>query len=288
MFIVIVALAGIILFTALNVAILPLFEMYHSNNSQIIAGDIAAIQRVVSLEAADNTAALYADGYAFPEERIDARIDVNLPEYRYLAFLNYERYKHIKTNFEYDVTSSRTVNSHRFAVWFESPFGNFLGDDYTKDGSNSCGAGDFSSAQTWCGDSKSVWAKLESHERHYELIQSEQHRMYRLTRKFYRYYEEVGSFKELLGVPKDAIANLVDGAPIAPATCSGIYFYKDVPFSCQDMFNAWGKPIYLHALNLDHIAFTNSLGIELVQAGGGIKYVGIAEDVNILNIAYQD
>lgn len=287
MFIVIVALAGIILFTALNVAILPLFEMYHSNNSQIIAGDIAAIQRVVSLEAADNTTALYADGYAFPEKRTGARIDVNLPEYRHLAFLNYERYKHSKTNFQYDVTSSRTVNSHRFAVWFESPFGNFLGDDYTKADSNSCGVGGFTS-RTWCGDTKSVWAKLESHERHYELIQSEQHRMYRLTRKFYRYYEDVGSFKEF-GVVTAAIANLVVGAPIAPATCSGIYFYKDVPFSCQDMFNAWGKPIYLHALNLDHIAFTNSLGIELVQAGGGgIKYVGIAEDVNILNIVYQD
>lgn len=286
MFIVIVALAGIILFTALNIAILPLFEMYHSNNSQIIAGDIAAIQRVVSLEAADNTAALYAGGYAFPDKLTGSRIDVKLPEYRNLAFLNYERYKHSKTNFVYDVTSSRKVNSHRFAVWFESPFGNFLGEDYTKADFNSCGVGGFSS-RTWCGDTKSVWAKLESHERHYELIQSEQHRMYRLTRKFYRYYEEMGSFKEL-GVVKAPIASLVVGAPVAPDTCSGIYFYKDVPFSCQDMFNAWGKPIYLHALNLDHIAFTNSLGIELVQAGGGIKYVGIAEDVNILNIEYKD
>jgi len=285
MFIVIVVMAGIILFAALSVAILPLFEIYHINNSQVIAGDIAAIQQAVNYEGIDNIGALYTDGYAYPSDVAGSRINVNLPEYRHLVFLNHQRYKHIETTLNYESAPARTVRSHRMAIWFESPFGNFLENDYTKAAFNRCGTGDISTAKTWCGDSKSIWAKLETHTGHYELIQSEQHRLYRLSRKFYRFYEETGSF-EVFGIHTDAISNLVVGGPVVLGSCSGTYFYKNIPFDCQDMFNAWGKPIYFHSLSSEHVALTNSLGIAVVQpAGAGIKYVGIAEEINIANIS---
>lgn len=289
MFIVIVVMAGIVLFTAITVGVLPLYEMYHSNNSQVIAGEIASIQQAVNNHAGDDLDGFYLNGYAYPSSVSGARMSVSKQEYRDLYFLSYDRYKHIETNFNYINTgdSSRPVKSHRFAMWFESPFGNFLGNDYTKAGSNKCGVGDVLTANFWCGNAKSLWAKLESHTGHFGLIQSEQHRLYRLSRKFYRYYESKGSFAGL-GAGFSPLASYVDGGILAggpeinKVNCSGVYNLDGIPLGCQDMFNAWGGAIYLHATSADNIAFTNSLGIELVQPdGANRKYVGLAEEINI-------
>lgn len=293
MFIVIVVMAGMVLFTALAVGVLPLFDIFHSNNSQVVAGEIAAIQRVVSDTAADDLAYFYREGYAIPSA--GGKIDVNSAEHRDLYFMNYQRYQYTKPNIKFKSDEgSDGVWSHRFAMWFESPFGNFLGSDYTKDGFNKCGVGTVETAEVWCGDTKSLWAKLESKNSHYGLIQSEQQRLYRLSRKFYRYYEETGDFESLVSPlvapAKGAIASVaihaVNGSsPTNMSECAGIYNLKGVPLGCNDMFNAWGKPIYLHVLSSDHIAFTNSLGIEIVQAAGlARKYVGLAEEININRI----
>lgn len=291
MFIIIVVMAGIVLFTALTVGILPLYETFHSNNSQIIANEIATIQKAVNDKASDDIGDFYQNGYAYPSSVTNARMNVNAQEYRHLSFINYERYKHIESNFKYkDIgRAGESVYSKRFAIWFESPFGNFLGEDYTKAAFNKCRVSNAETegvmeAQEWCGDTKSLWGKLESHTGHFNLIQSEQHRLYRLSRKFYRYYEAVGSFSEF-GVRTDSLAKLVAPAAVPSlnaSNCVGVYYFKDIPLGCQDMFNSWGKAIYLHSLNEDHIALTNSLGIELVQPNATIKkYVGLAEDINI-------
>lgn len=286
MFVVIVVMAGIVLFTALTVGVLPLYEVFHNNNSQIIAGEIAAIQRAVNDKAIDNVGDFYTNGYSFPTEGAGG-INALTDENRYLHFLNYERYKHSESFFNYYNSPSSIVRSHRFAMWFESPFGNFLGEDYTKAGFNKCGSGAVGDSQQWCGDNRSLWTKLESHTGHYDLIQSEQHRLYRLSRKFYRYYERNGSFSDF-GVSTNALVDLVDGGPldggmpILAHECSGDYYFKGIPLGCNELFNAWGGAIYLHSIGDNYIALTNSLGIELVQADGSAsKYVGLAEEINI-------
>lgn len=288
MFIVIVVMAGIILSTALTVAILPLSEMFHASNSQIIAHEIAEIQRVINNSASDDVGAFYRDGYSYPSGAAGAKINLNDSSYRYLAFFNYDRYKHKEAKFVYKNTPNGSVYSHRSAVWFESPFGNFLADDYTKAEFNRCGTGSFEAAQSWCGDAKSLWAKSESHTSHFDLVQSEQHRLYRMSRKFYRYYENNGSFSELGSAGQKAalssiVTSIVTGSPAATAsTCSGVYYYKGMPFGCQDMFNAWGEPIYLHVVGEGHVVLTNSLGIQVATPQGAPeKYVGLAEEINI-------
>lgn len=286
MFVVIALMVGVILFTAISAAALPLFQIFHENNSQIIAHEIAAIQEAVSNEAIDNLSRLYDESYGGYASPNTPPLSVNSIEHRSLYFLNYERYKYRVSRFNYVNTPTTAVQSHRFAVWFESPFGNFLGGDYTKADSNKCGTGDFSSAQTWCGDSKSLWAKLESHTGHYELIQSEQQRLYRLSRKFYRYYEETGSFNEF-NAGANALANVLDyNSPVSPANCTGVYFFKDIPLGCQDLFNGWGQAIYLHKVSDNHIVLTNSLGIKTGPRHGVLnKYVGLAEEINIDKIS---
>lgn len=285
MFVVIVVVAGVVLFTALTVAVLPLYEVYHFNNSQIIANEIAVIQRAVDGEAADNLGVFYRDGYSYPASGAGSRINILEPAYRGLYFNGYERYKHIKTSFSYKGTysSDRNVKAFRFAMWFESPFGNFLGEDYTKAGSNKCGTGAFSSAQNWCGDNKSLWAKLESHAGHYDLIQTEQHRLYRLSRKFYRYYEENGAFDSLVNGGQPISNLVVGGGSITSSNCSGVWSLDGIPIGCQDMFNAWGDAIYLHRLsgNSSQIYLTNSLGIEIPRLGFPSDFVGLAEEINI-------
>lgn len=153
MFIVIIALIGIVLYTSLTVAILPLSEVYHANNSQVISRDIAAIQSAVSEYTNDNLRDFYENGYVYPSVDANAPISVSDKEFRYLYFNNIQRYQHIETNFRFynSANANDSVYSKRFAVWFESPFGNFLGADYTKADFNNCitssdknsGRGDF-------------------------------------------------------------------------------------------------------------------------------------------------
>lgn len=279
MFIVIAVVAGIILLTALTVGIAPLFEIYHSNNSEVIAGEIAIIQEAVAQEAAENIDLLYRDGYAVPVVGGN-RVNVNLPAYRHLYFASYDRYKYIETNFDHVSTEidSKLVDSRRFAMWFESPFGNFLGDKYV--------VGEEFEAQNWQGDSKSLWAKLETHTSHYSLIQTEQQRLYRLSRKFYRYYEEVGTFQMLGESPSSGPLTSMVGLSSSDS-CTGSHDLNGIPLGCQDMLNTWGEPIYLHVVNDSHIALTNSLGIKFKTGvqGAQPKYVGLAEEINIDDIS---
>lgn len=281
MFVVIALMVGVILLTAISAAALPLFQIFHENNSEIIAYEIAVIQEAVANEAADNLTDFYIYGYAYPDAN-GGRLNAAIKEHRGLHFLNYERYKHATTAYKYENTATTSVAAHRFAVWFESPFGKYLGDDYTKADFNACGVGGFSDSQTWCGDSESLWAKLDSHASHYDLIQSEQQRLYRLSRKFYRYYEEVGSF-EAFNAGGNALANMLDtGTPVVSNACNGVKSIENIPLGCQDIFNAWGEPIYLHKVTDNHIVLTNSLGI---KAGSGVaepsNYIGLAEEINI-------
>lgn len=314
MFIVITFVLGIVLMAAITIGVLPLVDFFHSSNSQIAVYEIATIQRAVYDEGRENLKELYKlnSGYAFPDfngTETNARINVSKPQNRYLSFLRYYRYQHLETTFNYRPSSdiNLTVRSPRSIIWFESPLGGVaLGRDaYIEH--NTCpdpseaGSKSAMTAPRWCGAKQSLWSKLEVKDSHYEMILTEQQRLYRVSRKLYQALSYAEKWNEEFGYwgSSRSLASLVGVSEVDPKNCTGNHSleYGAGPayavFECQDLFNAWGEPLHLYlenpvsSVNPEHVypakaMLSSKTGIEKRNNDGSFGgYVYIGEDINM-------
>lgn len=165
---------------------------------------------------------------------------------------------------------------NRLALWFESPR-LYLGNaDYLSATYNTCGTGDFYTAESWCGNTNSLWLKFENRENKAELIVSEKQRMQRTLQKFLRRYSDDRKFTTLANGTLVNLATLVGYSGTA-ANCQGNFTYQGIPFACDDFFNYWGNSIAFNQVSEDHIALVNRTGVE--QSSG--QFIRLAEEARL-------
>lgn len=265
-------------------------QQFHEANAQFHKNNLAVIGKAISRAAAENPLSLYQDGFAYPQKG-EGRINTQKLHYQYLNFSlpDNVQYGHAQGEFR-SQTSTGTLNGlreRRLVLWMESPLYSFKGkDDYLA--GNTCGsATDGVGASRWCGADNSMWLNIESGPAALVQIESEQQRLYRLSRKFYRLYGAERTFNVLAATgTSKPLVGYTTKPTLTASSCTGTVATAVQPgmvFNCSDLFNAWGEPVWLHVLASNHVVITNVLGLKHQgPATNNVeKPVRLAEDIHI-------
>jgi hypothetical protein len=130
---------------------------------------------------------------------------------------------------------------------------------YLGTAQNTCaptaGAGDFATAQSWCGNKQSRWSRVESRETYLDELVSGRAAQIRTMSKFLAFYNDGQVFPNPGSVTS---LSALAGGPATAANCSGIYVWNGIPLGCEDLFSRWGTPISYHYANSRKIALVAS------------------------------
>lgn len=136
---------------------------------------------------------------------------------------------------------------------------------------NTCGTGNATSAQSWCGAATGKWFRSETREQFNEKISTQRVRMGRVLQKFADYYSATQKFPN-----KDkSDATLIDNSVLKISALSGFngnatscgagnsstYQFMGVPIDCADMFDIWGNAIGYQFINAKHIVLISETPI---------------------------
>ena len=124
---------------------------------------------------------------------------------------------------------------------------------------NTCGTGNSSSAQSWCGAATGQWFRSESREQYNEQLSTQRLRMSHVLQKMADYYSKNQKFPNktqsgvsLVGNSIQKLASLAGFTGTASA-CGGsnssTYQYMGIPIDCADMFDIWGNAIGYQFMN---------------------------------------
>ncbi|MFJ7794557.1 hypothetical protein [Pseudomonas sp. NPDC096950] len=253
---------GLAMFSTLDSAISHVQERFDYYRSQNIAYHIHALGDGVKQFYFENP----AQGLISPD------LVASRPGFEYLNL-------HVNDVIQFETSSGISDSVWKFnrvALWFESPKSYLGKSDYLGASYNQCGTGDFYTAQSWCGNSNSLWLKIETRSDKAELIVAEKQRMQRTLQKFLRRYSDDRKFTTLASGSVVSLAGIV-GYTGTAANCQGNFVFQGIPLSCDDFFNYWGIPIALNQISEDHIALVNRTGV--LQSSGQI--VRLAEEARL-------
>jgi len=262
MFVIVAFAVGLLVFTAVTLAALPLDGLYTQQRTQMLRNDMSTLMAAIEARYEENP----TGGYIAPG------VITTTPGFEHLRLLSPER-------FQFQVASTLNDGIWRFnraAIWFESPHA-FVGNTlYLSAANNTCGVGGFTSSGSWCGKEQSIWGKLESKGNNSALLLAEKQRLFRTIRKFYQRFNKDQTFSPLANGQVRTLASLVGYAGTA-ANCSVVPVYNEIPLTCDDLFNYWGIPIVLNKLSTKHISLVNRT--QIVSSTGQV--VRIAEEARV-------
>jgi hypothetical protein len=154
----------------------------------------------------------------------------------------------------------------RVAVYAQ-PLSHITSDaDYLSAARNSCGTGDFATADSWCGDHLSKWYRLETRERFTSLIERQRLRQKATVSKLAVHYNDAGQFDTVPGNVA-TLASLVGYGGTA-ANCTGVYRWSNVPLDCNDLFSIFGTPVTVN--------YHTSQSVSLISRTPIINAAGVA------------
>ncbi|MCF6783439.1 hypothetical protein [Stutzerimonas stutzeri] len=241
MFVIVAFAVGLLVYTAIMMAVAPIQDTYVRQRSQIIYNDVASV-----LEAMTEYHGGRSGGYPTLDQL------VSTPGYEYLRTRELARLQSSRAT---GITDS-VWRFSRVAVWFESPY-KYVGNTvYLSASQNTCGNGAFGTAISWCGRTESIWGKVEDKGSFSSLIFAEKNRLSRTMSKFYKRYNKDRTFSPLSNGSSRTLASLV-GYTGTAAACSQVFVYNEIPLDCHDLFNFWGVPVVFHKIGDLHIALGN-------------------------------
>lgn len=262
MFVIVAFAVGLLVFTAVTLAAMPLDGIYTKQRGDILRHDMATLMTAIEQRHEENP----LGGYLTPSAIITT------PGFEHLHLLEPARFQFQATN----ALNDGVWRFNRAAIWFESPHDSVGNAQYISAANNTCGAGALTVAGSWCGRSQSIWGKLESKGNHSVLLLAEKQRLYRTIGKFYQRFSKDGSFVPLANGQVRTLAQLV-GYTGSAASCSGNFVYNEIPLGCDDLFNYWGLPIALNKVSDLHIALVNRT--QIIGASGQV--LRIAEEARL-------
>lgn len=224
----------------------PMERIFHAYDSKIKSERISVIGGAVRSRYLEN-----------PAGGLIAPADLALiPGYEYLDSYKAEIFQ---TGNAQNINDS-VWRFSRFAIWFPSTGMDIDPATYLDAANNSCGTGTFASATSWCGNSKSLWAKYETRIENGSLLMGEKARLVKVVSKFYRRYSADRKFTSLANGSYATLASLTGYAGVATG-CTGVRTYDGIPFTCDELFNAWGVPIVVNQVTAKRIALVNRTGV---------------------------
>lgn len=271
MFIVVVFATSMFLAVSAFVVGTTSVQQFHRANSEYHTNNLAVIGQAISSSANENPISVYHNGLVYLNDP-NTTIDMKKREWRYLHFREplSQVYKAQSGEFQTESSGLRVhpkpihkVIEYRLAIWMDSPMG---------------------------GANDSLSVNIESGTYSPSLIEGEQQRMFRLSRKFHRFYADARSFKYLIPVKSEGrpLTHLLEafslGETVTASTCDRIHATMTSPpiyLNCNDLFNAWGEPIYAHVPSrANELILTNVLGLKYLN-GTTVEHVRMAEEINI-------
>lgn len=262
MFVIVAFAVGLLVFTAVTLAAMPLDGIYTKQRGDILRNDMAALMVAIEQRYEENP-----NGGYLPPSAI-----VATPGFEHLRLREPARFQFQAAN----TLNDGVWRFNRAAIWIESPHASVGNALYTSAANNACGVGSFSVSGSWCGRIQSIWGKLETKGNNSALLLAEKQRVYRTIRKFYQRYNKDQTFSPLADGQVRTLAQLV-GYAGAAANCTGVFTYNEIPLGCEDLFNYWGTPIALNKISTLHIALVNRT--QIVGASGQV--IRIAEEARL-------
>lgn len=253
---------GMMLLGIIGMVVQPLGELTRLYQGQLVAERIAVIGDAIQQRYLE----LPSGGFLSP-----AGI-AQINGYQYVASAKPEVFQ-VATA---DNLNDSAWQFSRLAVYFQYSGSLISPQDYLTAANNSCGTGAFASGQSWCGPSMSTWLRLETKANYTTMLLSEKQRLYRTMRKFLMRYSADSRFTSLTPGSAQTLPALVGYNGTATA-CSGVWVYTGIPFTCDDLFNAWGIPITVNQASIKRLALVNRTGI-IISNGQPVR---IAEEVNL-------
>lgn len=144
--------------------------------------------------------------------------------------------------------------------------------------SNSCGAGGYDTATSWCGAATGRWFRRETRERYNEQITTQRARMNRFLQKFADFYNTNHKFPDTDAAGTALASNSINTiAALATfggtaGSCGGTYTYMGMPVDCGDMYDLWGQAVGYQFISAKHIILVsetpiyNNLGNRVIVA----------------------
>lgn len=110
-------------------------------------------------------------------------------------------------------------------------------------GTNTCGTGNFDTAESWCGAKSSPWVRHESRTVFISQIAEHYERIYKIYNKISVMYPPATTVYPAMTPSTDYLVNLV-GYTGSAASCSGTFrLWDGVELDCTDLFSPWGTPV---------------------------------------------
>lgn len=136
---------------------------------------------------------------------------------------------------------------------------------------NTCGTGDYATAQSWCGARTGQWFRSETREQYNQKITAQRVRMSYVMQKIADYYSANQSFpakdKTNTALIDDSIHTLAElsgfigTANTCGNTTSSTFEFMGIPIDCADMFDIWGRAIGFQYINSKHIVLISETPI---------------------------
>jgi len=253
---------GLMLIGVVNTLVQPLEELTRAYQGQIVAERIAVIGDAIQQHYLE----VPNEGLLTPTAIADAA------GYQYVASSKPEMFQVAKA----DSLNDSAWRFSREAIYFQYPGSLLTAEQYLSGTNNACGTSAFVRGESWCGPSMSAWLRLETKASYTTMLLSEKQRLYRTMRKFLQRYSADSVFTSMPNGSVQTLASLVGYTGTAIA-CSGVWVYSGIPFTCDDLFNAWGIPIAVNQPSGKRLALVNRTGITISNG----QAVRIAEEVTL-------
>lgn len=263
---------------------------FHNANSEYHADNLAVIAAALK-GAADERPEIVGLTNGLLQSGLPKlpNLDTSRSQYAHLRLREMDFYNYDLGEFQSQTSAgaSTGVFGTRVAAWMPSPLvpvNSVYLDENPCAKAADAGAGLASSH--WCGQAGSLWTKIETSDSILRQYETEQHRLYRLARKLTRLYAKERTFTALGPVgTSEPLIRYTHHVGVTYSTCTDSSIRTTsavpVPLDCRDLFNAWGKPLYLHIVAPNHAVITNVLGVNHRGADGLIKPVRLAEELYI-------
>lgn len=144
---------------------------------------------------------------------------------------------------------------------------------------NTCGAGSFASAISWCPVNSSVWYRWETREEMNDAVNEQRLRLNRTQQKLASYFNARGNFPNLDGSNAPltqtntySLAALANYAGAA-TNCTGTYSWQGIPIDCGDMFDKWGGRVGYAYFSNTHVGLTSETPLK-DGSGNAVNVVG--------------
>lgn len=154
------------------------------------------------------------------------------------------------------------VNDYNRVIVYNPPIdGSISAINYLAASYNSCGTTAPSDKAVWCGDPSGSWWMTETLSHIPDELSRERAQQQQTLQKFAKIYSVIIANKQVFPEPtpggNDSAVTLISQLTsygFNANNCKGVWLWKGVPLTCEDLYTVWGTPRIYNYKTEDYIA----------------------------------